>query len=56
MKAWHDDYSTEMSRAEFVIRPNGKFVWTYRFFEAILCGPFQLWKLDPPPMRDSDIT
>lgn len=30
-------YFRLMSRAKFVLCPNGDFVWTYRFFEAILC-------------------
>lgn len=37
-KAWDDEYYQMMSRAKFVLCPNGDFVWTYRFFEAILCG------------------
>lgn len=37
-KAWDDDYFRTLARAQFVICPNGDFVWTYRFFEAILCG------------------
>ena len=40
MKAWHDEYYEQMSRAQFVLCPDGDFVWTYRFFEAILCGAF----------------
>jgi hypothetical protein len=38
MKAWHDEYYEQMARAQFVLCPDGDFVWTYRFFEAILCG------------------
>jgi hypothetical protein len=30
-------YFRLMSRARFVLCPNGDFIWTYRFFEAILC-------------------
>lgn len=37
-KAWDEDYYKEMGAAKFVLCPNGDFIWTYRFFEAILCG------------------
>lgn len=37
-KSWHDDYFNQMSNAKFVLCPDGDFVWTYRFLEAILCG------------------
>jgi len=37
-KAWDSEYYDELLRLEFVLCPNGDFVWTYRFFEAILCG------------------
>ena len=30
-------YFRMLTRSRFVICPNGDFVWTYRFFEAILC-------------------
>lgn len=32
------DYYNEMLNSKFVLCPNGDFIWTYRFFEAILCG------------------
>lgn len=35
---WKDIYWDEMINAEFVLCPDGDFVWTYRFFEAIMCG------------------
>ena len=37
-KAWDDDYFRLLARAEFVLCPSGDFVWSYRFFEAVLCG------------------
>lgn len=30
-------YFRMMARSQFVLCPDGDFVWTYRFFEAILC-------------------
>ena len=37
-KSWDEEYFDQLSRSKFVLCPNGDFVWTYRFFEAILCG------------------
>lgn len=37
-KAWDSKYFQLLSSSKFVLCPDGKFVWTYRFFEAILCG------------------
>jgi hypothetical protein len=38
VKAWDEDYYQAMTRAQFVLCPSGDFVWTYRFFEAVMCG------------------
>lgn len=38
IKAWDDDYYRLLSRSRFVLCPDGDFTWTYRFFEAVLCG------------------
>lgn len=37
-KAWDDGYYKELLETKFQLCPNGDFIWTYRFFEAILCG------------------
>jgi hypothetical protein len=37
-KAWDSEYYDELLCSQFVLCPNGDFVWTYRFFEAIMCG------------------
>jgi hypothetical protein len=37
-KAWDDVYYQTLANSSFVLCPNGRFVWTYRFFEATLCG------------------
>ena len=50
-----------MAKSKFVLCPNGDFIWTYRFFEAIACGAipiieddlplydgFQYYKMDQP--------
>lgn len=35
-KVMDEWYFTEMSKAKFVLCPNGDFIWTYRFFEAAI--------------------
>lgn len=37
-KAWDDDYFQLLCRSRFALCPNGDHVWTYRFFEAAMCG------------------
>jgi hypothetical protein len=37
-KAWDEDYFALLGRSRFVLCPSGDFVWSYRFFEAALCG------------------
>lgn len=37
-KAWDPAYFQLLSSSKFVLCPNGRFVWTYRFFEAAMCG------------------
>lgn len=37
-KAWDDNYYDLMANSKFVLCPDGDFIWTYRFFEAMLCG------------------
>jgi hypothetical protein len=38
IKAWDEDYFRMLAASEAVLCPNGDFVWSYRFFEACLCG------------------
>lgn len=38
IKAWDDEYYKTLLNNQFVLCPDGDFVWTYRFFEAIMCG------------------
>jgi hypothetical protein len=37
-KSWDEDYFKLLSRSQFVLCPKGDCVWSYRFYEAILCG------------------
>lgn len=38
IKGRDQEYWDLMSRAKYVLCPDGDFVWTYRFFEAVACG------------------
>lgn len=38
VKVWDDDYYRCLSQTEFALCPNGEKIWSYRFFEAIICG------------------
>lgn len=38
IKAWDDEYFEVLGKSQFVLCPSGVCVWSYRFFEAILCG------------------
>ncbi|MBF9239931.1 exostosin family protein [Hymenobacter sp. BT683] len=37
-KSWDEGYYKELAESAFVLCPSGDYVWSYRFFEAILCG------------------
>ena len=38
IKCWDSSYYSTMAKFKFVFCPDGDFIWTYRFFEAIMCG------------------
>ena len=38
VKAWDEEYFRLLADSEFVLCPSGDYVWTYRFFESIMCG------------------
>jgi hypothetical protein len=37
-KIWDQEYYQSLTQAQFVLCPDGDYTWTYRFFEAALCG------------------
>jgi hypothetical protein len=39
---WDDGYFRRLATAEVALCPDGDHVWTYRFFEAALCGAIPL--------------
>ena len=38
VKTWDEEYFKLLAKSKFVLCPSGDFIWTYRFFESILCG------------------
>lgn len=45
-KSWDDDYFKVLADSEFVLCPSGVCVWSYRFFESILCGAIPIVELN----------
>ncbi|QDU56209.1 exostosin family protein [Aeoliella mucimassa] len=37
-KSWDHDYFKALGESQFTLCPSGESVWSYRFFEAALCG------------------
>lgn len=37
-KSWDESYYKILSNSKFVLCPSGDYIWSYRFFESILCG------------------
>lgn len=37
-KSWDKNYYDILLKSKFVLCPSGDFIWSYRFFESILCG------------------
>jgi len=38
VKAWDEEYFRLLADSQFVLCPSGEYIWTYRFFESIMCG------------------
>ncbi len=38
IKSFDEDYFISLSKYKFLFCPNGDFIWSYRFFESIMCG------------------
>jgi hypothetical protein len=50
-KAWDADYFRMLARSQFVLCPSGDYRWSYRFFEACLCGAVPIVE-EPSPLYD----
>lgn len=46
IKSWDNNYFELLANTEFTLCPAGDFIWTYRFFEAILCGSIPVIEKD----------
>lgn len=45
-KAWDEAYFQQLSNCRFTLCPDGDYSWTYRFFEAVLCGSIPVVETD----------
>jgi hypothetical protein len=45
---WDTVYYTVMGKSKFVLCPDGGWPWSYRFFEAILCGATPIVQTEVP--------
>jgi len=52
IKCWDADYFKIIQGSKFVLCPNGDYVWTYRFFEAIACGAIPIVEEAAPCYKD----
>jgi hypothetical protein len=50
-KAWDADYFQMLASSEHVLCPSGDYHWSYRFFEACLCGAMPIVE-QPSPLYD----
>jgi hypothetical protein len=48
VKSWDDDYFKVLSKSKFILCPSGDYVWSYRFFETILCGAIPIIEKNCP--------
>lgn len=48
-KFFDPEYYTRLANSRYTLCPNGDFVWTYRFFEATLCGSIPVVESSCPP-------
>ncbi len=48
VKGWDQRYVQLLASSQFVLCPDGDFVWTYRFFEAIAAGAIPIVENESP--------
>lgn len=46
IKSWDTQYYNVLLCSKFILCPSGDFIWSYRFFEAILCGAIPIVEAD----------
>jgi hypothetical protein len=47
-KTWDPSYFRLLASSKFVLCPDGRYVWTYRFFEAVMCGAIPIVQNECP--------
>jgi|TARA_R100000501_G_C2627902_1_gene121931 hypothetical protein len=47
-KSWDEEYYNFMLKSKFILCPSGVYIWTYRFFESILCGAIPIVEKSAP--------
>lgn len=48
LKTFDKDYFNEMKKYKFVLCLDGDFIWSYRFFESIMCGAIPIIENESP--------
>lgn len=48
IKTFDEDYFNDMKKYKFIFCPDGDFVWSYRFFESVMCGGIPIVENDSP--------
>ena len=48
IKAWDEEYFNILGNSQYVLCPSGDCDWSYRFFEAILCGAMPIVEKNCP--------
>ncbi|AVR43849.1 hypothetical protein C7S20_00375 [Christiangramia fulva] len=48
VKSWDKEYYNLLLKSKFILCPSGVYIWTYRFFESILCGAIPIVE-EPSP-------
>lgn len=46
VKAWDENFFRNLANSQFVLCPSGDHIWSYRFFESILCGAIPIVEAD----------
>lgn len=46
VKGWDEEYFQTLASAQFVLCPSGDYIWSYRFFESVLCGAIPIVEED----------
>lgn len=48
LKSWDEQYYRILARSKYVLCPDGDYKWSYRFFEATMCGAIPIVQTEIP--------